>query len=104
MTYTAYIVDCVRTAAGKNRGALSKRHPADLGGEIINALVDRSGVPPGEIDDVIIGCVSQFGAQAGNLGRMSVLSSKLPITVQELHVIDNVDLLNKPFILLHKQL
>jgi len=79
--YNAYIVDCIRTAVGKNRGSLSKRHPADLGGEIIDSLLNRSGIPSNSVDDVILGCVMQFGAQAGNLGRMAVLSSKLPITV-----------------------
>lgn len=81
MVYSAYIIDCVRTAAGKNKGSLSKRHPADLGGEVIDSLLTRSGIPPNSVDDVILGCVMQFGAQAGNLGRMAVLSSRLPISV-----------------------
>lgn len=81
MVHTAYIVDCVRTAGGKKNGRLSKWHPVDLGGQVINALVDRNKVDPNAIDDVIFGCVSQIGAQSANLARMCVLASKLPITV-----------------------
>lgn len=81
MPYTAYIVDCVRTPAGKKNGWLSKWHPADLGAEVVNALVDRTGVPPDAVEDCIFGCVSQIGAQAANLGRSVVLSSNLPESV-----------------------
>eukprot|EP00211_Chloroparvula_japonica_P006482 CAMPEP_0119118508 /NCGR_PEP_ID=MMETSP1310-20130426/361_1 /TAXON_ID=464262 /ORGANISM="Genus nov. species nov., Strain RCC2339" /LENGTH=397 /DNA_ID=CAMNT_0007107881 /DNA_START=43 /DNA_END=1236 /DNA_ORIENTATION=+ len=77
----AYIVEAVRTAAGRRKGGLSERHPCDLGGDVINAVVDRTNIDPNSIDDVIFGCVSQVGAQAGNLARGCVLSSKLPITV-----------------------
>eukprot|EP00008_Paramoeba_atlantica_P004574 CAMPEP_0201488888 /NCGR_PEP_ID=MMETSP0151_2-20130828/20081_1 /ASSEMBLY_ACC=CAM_ASM_000257 /TAXON_ID=200890 /ORGANISM="Paramoeba atlantica, Strain 621/1 / CCAP 1560/9" /LENGTH=395 /DNA_ID=CAMNT_0047874289 /DNA_START=13 /DNA_END=1200 /DNA_ORIENTATION=+ len=77
----AYIVEAVRTAAGKNRGVLSERHPADLGGEVINAILDRTNIKPDLVDDVVFGVVSQVGSQAGNLARTCVLSSKLPITV-----------------------
>jgi acetyl-CoA acetyltransferase family protein len=80
--YSAYIVDACRTAGGTRRGNLSKWQPADLGAVCVNALVERSKITDGGIiDDVIFGCVSQIGAQAGNLGRNVVLSSKLPITV-----------------------
>jgi len=81
MPHTAYIVDCVRTAGGKRGGALSKFHPADLGGVVVDALVDRNKINPEYIDDVIFGCVSQVGSQSGNLGRNVVLSSKLPESV-----------------------
>mmetsp|Transcript_4511 Transcript_4511/g.8573 ORF Transcript_4511/g.8573 Transcript_4511/m.8573 type:complete len:406 (+) Transcript_4511:30-1247(+) len=81
MVHTAYIVDCVRTAGGRKNGRLSKWHPVDLGGQIINALVDRTNIKPDVVDDVIFGCVSQIGAQSANLARMCVLASKLPITV-----------------------
>jgi len=81
MPYNAYIVDCVRTPAGKKNGWLSKWHPADLGAEVVNVLVDRTGVPPAAVEDVIFGCVSQIGAQAANIGRSVVLSSKLPESV-----------------------
>lgn len=77
----AYIVDCVRTAGGRKKGRLSQWHPADLGAVVVDALVERTGIPPAEIDDVIWGCVSQVGAQAGNLGRNVVLASSLPESV-----------------------
>jgi len=81
MPLNAYIVCAVRTPAGKNRGSLSKWHPADLGAAVLNALVERTGIDPAKIDDVIVGCVSQVGAQAGNIGRSIVLASKLPESV-----------------------
>ncbi len=78
----AYIVDCVRTAAGKNRGRLRKWHPADLGAVVCDALVDRVGFNGALVDDVVFGCVSQTGAQSANMARNVVLSTKkLPITV-----------------------
>lgn len=61
---------------------MSKFHPADLGAHVIDSLIQRNHIQPQLIDDVIIGCVSQIGAQGANLGRMVVLSSRLlPITV-----------------------
>jgi acetyl-CoA C-acetyltransferase len=77
----AYIVAAARTAGGRRGGRLSNWHPVDLAAEVINAVVDRSGVDPAAIDDVIMGCVDQAGAQAGNIGRMAVLASKLPESV-----------------------
>ncbi len=77
----AYIVEAVRTAGGRRGGALSGWHPADLGGQTLNALVDRAGVDPAAIEDVIFGCVSQAGEQAFHVGRNAVLASKLPDSV-----------------------
>jgi acetyl-CoA acetyltransferase family protein len=77
----AYVVECVRTAGGKKNGALSGWHPVDLGAAAINELLERSKIPPAEVEDVICGCVSQVGAQGANLGRMCVLASKLPVEV-----------------------
>ena len=78
----AYIVEAVRTAGGRARkGGLVDVHPADLGATVLNALIDRSGVDPAAIDDVIVGCVSQAGEQAFALGRNLVLASKLPDSV-----------------------
>jgi acetyl-CoA C-acetyltransferase len=77
----AYIVESVRTAGGRRGGALAGWHPADMAGEVLNALVDRSGIDPAAIDDVIMGCVSQAGEQAFALGRNAVLASKLPDSV-----------------------
>ena len=77
----AYLVELVRTAGGRRGGALAEWHPADLGGEVINALVGRSGIDPAAIDDVIVGCVTQAGEQAFAFGRNCVLASNLPESV-----------------------
>jgi acetyl-CoA acetyltransferase family protein len=77
----AYLVGAVRTAGGRNKGRLSGIHPADLGGKALDALVARTGVEPAAIEDVIFGCVSQVGAQSGNIGRNCVLASSLPESV-----------------------
>jgi acetyl-CoA C-acetyltransferase len=78
----AYIVDAVRTAGGKRKGALTDWHPADMAGEVLNALCDRnSSLDPAAIEDVIMGCVSQGGEQAFAFGRNAVLASRLPQSV-----------------------
>ena len=77
----AYIVDAVRTAGGRRDGALKDWHPVDLGAAVLNALVDRTGVDPAALDDVIVGCVSQIGEQSCHVGRNMVLASKLPDSV-----------------------
>jgi acetyl-CoA C-acetyltransferase len=77
----AYIVEAVRTAGGRRNGKLSGWHPANLAAEALNAIVDRSGIDPAAIDDVIMGCVTQAGEQAFAFGRNAVLASKLPGSV-----------------------
>jgi len=77
----AVIVDAVRTAVGKRGGALASYHPVDLAAEVLKALVRRNGVDPGDIDDVIFGCVTQFGDQAGNVARFAVLAADWPETI-----------------------
>lgn len=77
----AFIVATSRTAGGRRGGRLSGVHPADLAGMVLDALVDRSGVDPELIDDVIVGCVSQIGEQTSNIGRNAVLASKLPASI-----------------------
>src|SRR3712207_1160383 len=77
----AYIVDAVRTAGGRKGGALKDWHPADLAAHVLSALVDRSGIDPAAVDDVIMGCVGQAGEQAFHVGRNAVLASKLPQSV-----------------------
>jgi acetyl-CoA C-acetyltransferase len=77
----AYIVEAVRTAGGRRGGKLAGWHPVDLGAEVLNALVERSGVDPAALEDVILGCVSQGGEQAFQIGRNAVLASKLPNSV-----------------------
>ena len=77
----AYIVEALRTAGGKRGGALRDWHPVDLGAAVLNALVDRSGIDPAAIDDVIVGCVGQIGEQSFHVGRNMVLASRLPQSV-----------------------
>jgi len=78
---TAVIVDAVRTAGGKRNGKLSGWHPADLAGETLKALVERNDLDPAVIDDVIMGCVMQVGAQAVNVARNAVLAAGFPESV-----------------------
>jgi len=77
----AYIVAATRTAGGKRGGRLSGWHPVDLAAQVIDALLERSGADPALVEDVIMGCVLQAGEQAGCIGRMAVLASKLPQSV-----------------------
>ena len=78
----AYIVDAVRTAGGKRKGALTGWHPADMAGEVLSALCDRNpSLDPAAIEDVIMGCVSQGGEQSFAFGRNAVLASRLPQSV-----------------------
>ena len=78
---TAVIVDAVRTAGGKRNGALSGWHPADLASEALKAIVERNNLDPALIDDVIMGCVMQVGAQSLNVGRNAVLAAGFPESV-----------------------
>jgi len=78
---TAVIVDAVRTAGGKRNGKLSGWHPADLAAETLTALVERTGIDPGVVDDVVMGCVMQAGAQSVNVGRNAVLAAGWPEAV-----------------------
>jgi acetyl-CoA acyltransferase len=78
---TAVIVDAVRTAGGKRHGKLSGWHPVDLAAETLKALVERNDLDPALIDDVIMGCVMQVGAQSVNVGRNAVLAAGFPESV-----------------------
>ena len=73
---TAYIVDAVRTAGGKRGGRLAGVHPVDLAAKSLDALMERTGVDPAAIDDVVMGCVTQAGEQAMQVGRNAVMASK----------------------------
>jgi acetyl-CoA C-acetyltransferase len=77
----AYIVAAARTAGGKKGGRLSGWHPSDLAAQVLDALVERTGVDPALIEDVIMGCVGQAGEQSNNVGRNAVMASKLPESV-----------------------
>ncbi|MFC9614267.1 thiolase family protein [Streptomyces sp. NPDC056938] len=84
----AVIVDAVRTpvAKGKPGGALSGIHPVDLSAHVLKALAARNGLDPATVDDVIWGCVSQVGEQAGGVGRYSVLAAGWPESVPGLTI------------------
>lgn len=77
----AFIVEAVRTPGAKRKGALAGMHPADLGATVLNALVDRTGMDPAAVEDVIVGCVTQAGEQAFAFGRNMVMASRLPDSV-----------------------
>jgi acetyl-CoA C-acetyltransferase len=77
----AFIVGAVRTPVGTRKGRLAGVHPADLGAHVLRALVERTGIDPAAVDDVIVGCVSQVGPQALDLARTAWLSAGLPESV-----------------------
>jgi acetyl-CoA C-acetyltransferase len=77
----AFIAGAVRTAIGRRNGALAGVHPVDLGAHALRALVERTGVDPAAIDDVIMGCVSQIGPQTFDIARNAWLSAGLPESV-----------------------
>ncbi|MEZ5272933.1 MAG: thiolase family protein [Ilumatobacteraceae bacterium] len=72
---TAVIVDAIRTPLGKRNGKLKDWHPVDLAGETLKALQQRTGIDPGLVEDVIMGCVMQVGEQGVNVGRNAVLAA-----------------------------
>jgi len=74
----AFIVDAVRTPVGKRGGGLSRVHPADLGATALTALMDRTGLDPAAVEDVIFGCVDAVGPQAGDVARTAWLAAGLP--------------------------
>jgi acetyl-CoA C-acetyltransferase len=78
MSNEAYIIGAVRSPTGKKKGTLAGVHAADLGAHAITALLERTGVDPGEVDDVIFGCVDQIGAQSGDIARTCWLAAGLP--------------------------
>jgi acetyl-CoA C-acetyltransferase len=77
----AYIVSAARTAGGRRGGRLSGWHPADLAGTILDSVVERAGIDPALVEDVIMGCVGQAAEQSTNIARGAVLSSRLPESV-----------------------
>jgi acetyl-CoA C-acetyltransferase len=74
----AYIVDAVRSPVTRRGTALADVHPADLGAHVLNALVDRSGIDPAAVEDVVMGCVDTIGPQAGDIARTCWLAAGLP--------------------------
>jgi acetyl-CoA C-acetyltransferase len=74
----AYIVDAVRTPVGRRGGTLSKIHPADLGAHSLRALMERTGIDPSAVEDVVFGCLDTIGPQAGDIARTCWLAAGLP--------------------------
>jgi acetyl-CoA C-acetyltransferase len=74
----AYIIDAVRTPVGRRGGSLSQVHPADLGAHTLRALVERTGIDAGAVDDVVMGCLDTIGSQAGDIARTAWLAAGLP--------------------------
>lgn len=74
----AYIIDAVRTPIGRKKGSLADLHPADLGAAPIKALIERTGIDAGAVDDVVWGCCDTIGPQAGDIGRTVWLVAGLP--------------------------
>src|SRR4051794_3402988 len=74
----AYIVEAVRSPVGRRGGSLATVHPADLGAHALTALVERSGIDPGAVEDVVFGCVDTIGGQAGDIARTCWLAAGLP--------------------------
>src|SRR4029450_5207448 len=81
---TGYIIDAARTPRGRGKpgkGALSGIHPQELFAQVLNTLRQRAGFDPGDVDDVVMGCVSQVGEQGANVARNAVLAAGWPIEV-----------------------
>jgi len=77
----AYLVEAVRTPVGRRNGGLSTIHSADLGAHVLKGLVERSGVDPNAVDDVVFGCCDTIGSQAGDIARSCWLAADLPMHV-----------------------
>src|SRR4051794_31731761 len=77
----AVIVGAVRTPVGRRGGGLAEVHPVDLSAHVLRALADRAGFDPGDVEDVVWGCVSQVGEQSWNIGRNAVLAAGWPESV-----------------------
>ena len=74
----AYLVEAVRTPVGKRNGGLAAAHPADLGAHVLTALVERSGIDPNAVEDVVFGCLDTLGPQAGDIARTAWLAAGYP--------------------------
>ena len=77
----AFIIDACRTARGRRKGSLSETHPIDLLVAPLEAIVKRNGIDPAEVEDLIVGCVTETGEQGTNLARSTVLAAGWPVDV-----------------------
>ena len=81
MAQDALIVEAVRSPIGKRNGTLASLRAEELAGQVLNGLVERTGIEPGAVEDVQMGCVTQIGEQALNVARVSLLTAGWPETV-----------------------
>src|SRR5687768_4629447 len=79
--HTPVVVDGLRTAFGRYAGALREVRPDDMAAHVIRALLERTGVDPGSVDDVILGAANQAGEDNRNVGRMAALLAGMPVEV-----------------------
>ncbi|MBI1801455.1 MAG: thiolase family protein [Chloroflexi bacterium] len=80
------IVEAVRTPVGRYNGLLKDTHPIELGSKVLGEVVNRAGIPPADVEDVIMGCVTQTGEQGGNVGRLAVLNAGFPVEVPSVSI------------------
>jgi acetyl-CoA acetyltransferase family protein len=80
------IVEAVRTPVGRFGGVFKDKHPVELGSLILTEVVKRAGVRPADVDDVVMGCVTQTNEQGGNIGRIAVLNAGFPIEVPSVSI------------------
>jgi 3-oxoadipyl-CoA thiolase len=81
MTKSAFVIDAVRTPIGRHSGALARVRPDDLAAVAIRAAVERTGIDPMTVDDVILGCANQAGEDNRNVARMAALLADLPVEI-----------------------
>src|SRR5512143_429358 len=81
MSREAFIVDAVRTPIGRHGGALARVRPDDLAAVTVKAIVERTGIDPAAVDDVILGCANQAGEDNRNVARMAALLAGLPVEI-----------------------
>lgn len=99
----AYVIDAVRTAVGKRNGSLAGVHPIDLGAAAFHGLFGRLDIDPGDVDDVIVGCVDAIGGQAGNIGRQAWLAAGYRRRFPESPLTGNAAPANRQFPLAHRR-
>ena len=80
---TAVIVDAIRTPLGRRNGKLKDWHPVDLASETLNALIERTGIDPADVEDVVTGCTAPLGEQSRNIGRNAWLAAGYPAEVPQ---------------------
>ena len=97
MPRSAVLVDAVRTPTGRGKpgGALSRVHPVDLAAGVLSALLERSGLESRQVDDVILGCVSQVADQSVNIARNAVLAASFDDPAAALPTLKKADMMSQ---------